>query len=120
MQRHNQLRQTNPLNQKSEFRNLRSGSILDVGFLKQVMLPHFILLHLKGKHLLDLTIGGYPATGRILKTISLRWIPNGKILDICTKTNVISTTSTPETRRKTVRIMCSSVKKIIDTTSLCF
>jgi hypothetical protein len=59
-------------------------------------------------------------TGRILKTIGLRWIPTGKILDICTKTNVISTTSTSEKRMKTIGIVCTSVKKIVDTTSLYF
>jgi hypothetical protein len=59
-------------------------------------------------------------TGRIFKSIGLRWIPTGKMLDICTKTNVISTTSTFETRMKTIGTRCSSVKKIIDTTSLCF
>jgi hypothetical protein len=58
--------------------------------------------------------------GRIFKSIGLRWIPKGKILDSCTKTNVISTTSTSETNMKTIGIVCSSVKKIIDTTSLCF
>jgi hypothetical protein len=57
-------------------------------------------------------------TGRIFKSIGLRWIPTGNILDICTKTNVISTTSTSETRMKPIGIVCSSVKKIIDTTSL--
>jgi hypothetical protein len=58
--------------------------------------------------------------GRIFKSISLRWIPTGKMLDIRTKTNMISTTSTSETKMKTIEIVCSSVKKIIDTTSLCF
>jgi hypothetical protein len=57
--------------------------------------------------------------GRIFKTIGLSWIPTRKILDICTNTNEISITSS-ETRMKTIGIVCSSVKKLVDTTSLCF
>jgi hypothetical protein len=59
-------------------------------------------------------------TGRIFKSIGLRWIPKGKTLDSCTKTNVKPTTSFPEARKEIIDIVCSSVKKIIDTTSLCF
>ena len=59
-------------------------------------------------------------TGRIFKMIGLRWIPTGKILDICTKTNVKSTETIPEKRKEIIDIVCSGVKKIIDTTTLCF
>ena len=59
-------------------------------------------------------------TGRIFKSNGLRWIPTRKILDFCTKTNVHSTTSIPEEKKEIIEIVCSGVKKMIDTATLCF
>ena len=59
-------------------------------------------------------------TGRIFKSIGLRWIPTGKSLDIWHNTNVKSTKWIPKKRMEIIEVVCSSVKKIIDTTTLCF
>ncbi|GKA25657.1 hypothetical protein Tco_0711766, partial [Tanacetum coccineum] len=57
--------------------NLVGRSLQDIHFLP-IRLPLCMR-----KRLLDLVLGGNP-TGRILKSVGLRWIPTGKLFDFCT------------------------------------